>query len=275
RLEIVQNPNTPSRILEQLAKDDELWVRLGVAANPKTPGRILSKLVEDNYVLLNPTLNKKSNISISYFTENNYALLTKKLAVNPNVNASLLSEILAPETEFWIGLEVAGNPNAPASLLEKLATVEDYIMLRKLASNPNTPPNILFQLVRNEDFKVRQNLALNPNTPMSILEELLGDREFVVRTYAAVRYLAQNPQGLSVVLKHCAKDSATSFNRLLVLLHPEIPGKTLSENCRSEAWLHRYAIAQHANTPIDTLKLLALDANRVVRAAARANLESH
>jgi hypothetical protein len=57
------------------------------------------------------------------------------------------------------------------------------------------------------------------------------------------------------------------------LLHPQTPAKALAENCRSLIWLERYAIAQNSNTPIDTLKTLALDANRIVRAAAKANLQ--
>jgi hypothetical protein len=274
RLEVAQNPDTPEIILEQLAKDDELWVRLGVAGNPKTPRGILNNLVEDNYALPNQTLTIDPKICISYLAGNNHALISKKIAVNPNVNVSLLSEILTPDAEFWIGLEVAGNPNTPAFILEKLAKVGDDMMFRKLASNPNTPTSVLLQLVGNEDFNVRQNLALNPNTPTSVIEQLLVDRESVVRAYAVARYLAQNPEGLPMVLKYCPKDSTTSFNRLLILLHPQIPGKILTENCRSEVWVERYAIAQHTNTPVDTLKTLALDANRIVRAAARSNLQT-
>lgn len=66
----------------------------------------------------------------------------------------------------------------------------------------------------------------------------------------------------------------TSFIRLLILLHPQISGKALTENSRSLAWLERYAIAQHPNTPLHTLHTLAVDANCIVRAAAKARLQT-
>jgi hypothetical protein len=38
------------------------------------------------------------------------------------------------------------------------------------------------------------------------------------------------------------------LNRLLLLLPPETPARSLADNFRSEAWLERYAIAQHSST---------------------------
>jgi hypothetical protein len=75
-------------------------------------------------------------------------------------------------------------------------------------------------------------------------------------------------------LKDCAQDSPPSLSRFLVLLQPQTSTKALAENICSEVWLERYAIAQNSNTPTDTLKALAKDANCIVRAAAKANLAS-
>ena len=55
-------------------------------------------------------------------------------------------------------------------------------------------------------------------------------------------------------------------------MHPEFPSK-LVEKCGWLVWLERYAIAQNQNTSLVLLKLLANDSNRIVRAAAKANLE--
>ena len=61
--------------------------------------------------------------------------------------------------------------------------------------------------------------------------------------------------------------------RLIVLLHPKTPTSVLKEKSHSTVWLERYAVAQNPSTPIDTLNTLANDGNRVVRAAAKANLK--
>ncbi|HEY9607792.1 MAG TPA: hypothetical protein V6C93_00425, partial [Allocoleopsis sp.] len=151
RLDVAQNPNTPERILEQLAKDDELWVRLGVARNPKTPERILKKLVKNNYTLPRQKLTKNTQASTNYLAGKTYDLNRHKIVITPQVDVSLLANILAPDAEFWIGLEVAGNANAPAFLLEKLAQLGDDMMFQRLASNPNTPANVLLQLVGNKN----------------------------------------------------------------------------------------------------------------------------
>ncbi|MEW6491453.1 MAG: hypothetical protein AB1589_02720 [Cyanobacteriota bacterium] len=276
RLEVAKNPNTSVKILEKLAKDRDLWVRLEVATNPRTPARILKELVEDDY-----------------------DQVRQSLPTNSNPPVSLLTLLLACEAEYWIALEVVKNPNTPVELLKQLARRNDCLICREVAANPNTPVFLLAQLAHSEDSKVRQNIASNPNTPVSILErwvkdnsesirvaiathpntpvrlleQLLCDRSPSVLQFAVVRYLAHHPDKLSVVLNHYPKYSTPSLSRFVILLHPDVPINWLTENCNSSAWLERYAIAQHPNTPLDTLHTLAKDANRIVRAAARANLQ--
>jgi hypothetical protein len=106
---------------------------------------------------------------------------------------------------------------------------------------------LLEQVGQDENHSLREFVAKHPNTPVSLL--------------------------LEVTLTFRAQDPTPVLSRFLVLLHPQTPAKALAENCRSLIWLERYAIAQNSNTPIDTLKTLAVDANRIVRAAAKANLQ--
>lgn len=303
RLEVAKNPNTPETILEYLARDSEFWVRLEVAHNPNTPGRILEELVMDDYSQLRSLISEKTDPP-----------------------ASLIADILGPEAEFWIAVEVAQNPNTPVSLLERLAKHnqagvresvaknynltaslikqlaedEDFKVICNLALNPNTPASILEKfararqgfwvnvsiasnpnitasiqelLVKSKDPSVLKNLASNPSTTLSILEQLVSDVDSGVRQVAIAPYLARKPEGLPLVMEHYNKDDKPSFKRLMVMLHPEIPAQFLAQNVRWSVWLERYAITQHANTPLNTLEVLARDSNRIVRAAAKANLQ--
>lgn len=73
-------------------------------------------------------------------------------------------------------------------------------------------------------------------------------------------------------MRNNARKSNFEFIRLCALRHPQIPVSILAEKSYSIKWRERYAIASHPHTPLDTLKTLALDGNRIVRAAAKATL---
>jgi CHAT domain-containing protein/uncharacterized protein HemY len=144
------------------------------------------------------------------------------------------------------------------------------------ASNPDTPLNLLEQLAQHENYFVREAVAKNPNTPAKLLEQLAQDKQCpIIREFIVEHPNAPVSLVLEITLNRYPQDSFFSLSRFLVLLHPQAPAKALAENSRSLVWLERYAIAQNSNTPADTLKALALDANRIVRAAAKANFLNH
>jgi hypothetical protein len=147
-----------------------------------------------------------------------------------------------------------------------------------VGSNPNTPFNLLEQLVQDGNNEVRQAIASNPNIPTEFLERLLEqvaqDENHILREFVAKHPNTPVSLLLEVTLTFGAQESTPVLSRFLVLLNSQTPAKVLAKYYRSEFWLERYAIAQNSNTPIDTLKALALDANRIVRAAAKANLAS-
>lgn len=300
RVIVAENRNVSDKLLEKLAFDEEAWVRRGVAENPNVPANLLEKLALDRDAWVRRAVAENPNVPVS---------LLEKLALDPDISvrravaenaiapANLLEQ-LALDESILVQIAVAWNPNTPASLLEQLeknldaekylavfphtpervleelAKYGNFIARRNIAKHTLTPVNVLEELAKDIDELSRQNVALNPNTPIAVLESLLDDKEMSVRVVAVEGYLARNPQGLPVVLERYAKKVSSSLSRLLILLHPQTPDKTLLDNCRSHAWLERYAIAQHSNTPIDPLTALVKDGNRVVRAAAKANLES-
>lgn len=198
----------------------------------------------------------------------------KETANNPKTTVKGLSHFATDNNDDGDLRLVAKNPNTPVKVLSKLATDNDVTVRLHVAFNPNIPVNILSQLAKDNNSVVREYVAKNPNTPTSVLEQILGDRSEKILQFVVARYLAHNPDQLSFVLQHYPKDYQPSYSRLVILFHPQVPTNLLVENRRSNAWLERYAIAQHPNTPPDTLEILAKDANRIVRAAAKANLQT-
>ncbi|HLO49129.1 MAG TPA: hypothetical protein VK211_11995 [Kamptonema sp.] len=195
----------------------------------------------------------------------------KKIAGN-STTLGMEVEALAKDNNLWLPLFLANNPDTPASILGDLARNNHVWLCQSLANNPNTPASVLQNLAKDSYRGVRQNVAKNPHTPANILELLLSDCSESVRRLAIARYLVENPEGLSVVLdRYPLEYSTPCLSRLIVLMHPQFTNNSL-EKYGWLVWLERYAIAQNRNTSLAVLKLLANDSNRIVRAAAKANL---
>jgi hypothetical protein len=262
RTAVANNPNTPVSLLELLAVDDDLMVRAAVASNSNTPVNLLKRLAGDSY-----------------------GTVRRKVAKNPNTPRNLLEQ-LTRDKHNLVARDAAKTLTTTVFQLEVLAENKDSKVRERVAQNPNTPERLLELLAKDKSREVRCCVAQNPNTSKRLLKQLLSDRTWNVCLAAMGTYLSQNPEALPALLEYqltkqsqtlnlgwddCFIDSTASLIRLLMLLHPQVSGNALAANSRSLAWLERYAIAQHANTPLDTLNMLAKDSNRIVRAAARAN----
>ena len=167
---------------------------------------------------------------------------------------------------------LASNPNLPLHLIKKLAIDKNKIVRKNIAENPRTPITILEQLAHDLNLKVRKSVAKNINTPLVILKQLAKDPILKVR-----RAVANNPNCtediLTTIFKNLADFKRPSLSRVALFLSDYAESSVLVENCHSISWLERYAIAQNSKTPIDTLKTLVRDSNRIVRATAKENLE--
>jgi hypothetical protein len=239
------NPRIPIDFLEQWLKSGDIRFLIPTAKNPNTPDSSLLKLARDENPLVRYSVAQNSNLSVN------------------------ILEVLAQDEERDIRYNVASHPNTPVSLLEELA--KDKGVVWNVARNPNTPVNLLEKLAQ-----VNVYCWTNPNTPISLFEQCLdkviGDPHGL-RIAVVEAYLERNPSGLPTVLEKCLNHATFSLSRFFLLLNPATPATALVANSCSTAWLERYAIAQHANTPIETLKILANDVNCIVRATAKDSLK--
>lgn len=246
---IADKLSTPVQFLEQLVQDTDYSVRKLVAKNPNAPVKFLKQLAQDK----------------------DYSI-RKLVAENPNAPVQLLEQ-LAQDGDSDVRDAVAANPNTPVQRLEQLARDKNKFLRGYVAKNPNAPLKLLEQLAQDKQGYVRQRVAANPKTSVQLLERLAQDKDNHVRGCVAHNSNIPLNLVLEAILKDYQRDYTPSLSRFFVLLHPQTSGKALAENCYSNAWLERYAIAQAANTPLNTLHSLAQDANRIVRAAAKANLQ--
>ena len=305
RCHVASNPKVPISLLEKLALDKNKDVRCHVAFNPKVPISLLEKLALDKNKDVRCHVAFKPEVPIPLLEKlaldkNNWVRLN--VALNPKTSVPILIpllEKLALDKDSGVRFYVASNPNTPVPLLEKLALDKNKDVREKVASNPNTPVRLrenfdkdywlsgdivaaLFPLVEEipleQSVAIRHGVASNPNTPSSVLEKLATDVDKDVRQ-KVVNRITQSPKeilesfSIAPILEQFCKSSQPSFHRLLAFLDPEAPVAALAKYFRSLAWIERYAIAQNPSTPDKTLTYLAKDANRVVRAAAKANQE--
>ncbi len=161
QLAAVENPETSTNNLRELATSRWMYIRLGVAGHINTSSDALELLSRD---------------------EN--SLILTAVALNINSPPSALQQ-LSTDKDPWIRKAVACHLNTPLDLLIELAKDEHPDGARKaVALNPNTPVSFLQELAKDDNFYVRQSLAQNPCTPLSILEELARD---VSDTYTTIQ----------------------------------------------------------------------------------------
>ena len=96
-----QDPNTPTKTLEQLATDENRSIRGDVALNPNTPIKTLELLATDE----------------DYW-------IKKGVAENPITPKEILQQ-LATDEDYWIRYEVAKHPNRN-ELIERLVLMTDH-----------------------------------------------------------------------------------------------------------------------------------------------------
>lgn len=203
----------------------------------------------------------------------------KAIAASAHTVPGILEQLTRYD-DWEIRSAVACNLRTPATILAQLASDRDWLVREAVAYNPRTPTSILAQLANDGDWLVRNAVSCNPSTPIQLREQLIQAHPSFARCNSIHHTLSTSSKTLATLFLEIIQKSQThaSFistpllSRFIILLHPQTPDEILAGISRSYIWLERYAIARNTSTPINTLKSLARDANRIVRATARANI---
>ncbi|MBD2577073.1 HEAT repeat domain-containing protein [Oscillatoria sp. FACHB-1406] len=130
RIQLAEHPQVAIAILEQLAKDESIWVRATVASRRQTPIPVLEALAKD--------------------TERE---VRRAVAPHPSLPVPIL-ERLALESDREIRWPVAAHPQTPLPSLEILAKDSDGQVRCAVAKNPNASVELLAQLQNDKNASV-------------------------------------------------------------------------------------------------------------------------
>ena len=159
---IASNIDTPSSVLEILAKDESFSIRSKVAKNKNITKEILEILAKDE----------------SYF-------IRYEVAKNKNITKEIL-EILAKDESYLVREKVAANKNIDLYILKKLMNDKDFYVKGQLFL---TLRILLLENKNNEKIKeIKEYLASNMNTPHDILEFLTKDKDDFVKKMAKISF---------------------------------------------------------------------------------------
>jgi len=139
-------------------------------------------------------------------------------------------------------------------MLERSSPSEET--LYAILDHPACPESILIKYASSPDISIRYRIAAHESTPPIVLHHLYEtDTEPLVRMY-----LARNPNTPSADLAGLPINS--------VVDNPACPVDKLRQWGSSKDSHTRLRVAQHPNTPLDTLCILAVDTDPLVRHSA-------
>lgn len=264
KIALARHPKASALIFRELAKHPSVRLRQLLPLNHKIPDDILAKFLQDKNSeirrLALARLLEKSSISNDKLNE---FLSQWKSVHNPDNNQETLIQLA---TSKWVIIR------------EALALQPKVAMLTLDSDNKNQQSKLkitlLEKLARDKHEAVKIAVTKNPHTPMDILELIKKENltEDSIQLAVTKAMMQHNPESCirSFFQDYSSVNSLPNLSRFFLLLYPLTPSEFLKKHCLSSSWLERYAIAQNPNTPLEVIQQLTRDANRIVRATAKA-----
>jgi hypothetical protein len=236
----VQNPHTPSPLIETVFN----------------LGDCLTKL----HVLSNPSL---TEAQLQNFSLDPDSTIREHVALHPNTSLNLLLKLLQDDVGE-VRSCAAENSNLGRELCVLLSTSADEYIRSGVAANIKTPKGILTKYV-NDTESVRSSLAINKTAPKRILDILSTDVSNITRANVAL-----NEKCSTNILKELAKDPES-------IVRAAVAERTNSSKLLSQLWKDndefvRRAVAENTNTSRDILISMLDDADFYVALFAGENL---
>lgn len=269
QIALARYPNIPESIAFKFASSQSVRLRRLLARNPNLPPSVLEKLLQDK----NQDVRRAALLGLLETKNHPHIEFLQQWQAVQNLNAS--SQLLIEQAQSkWITIKesVALNTNSAMIVFD---TPEKLDKLNR--SKSNAPVTLLEKLATDEHISVKLAVTKNSNTPVNVLELLANNpKPNSLIQIAAIKSLIQRypQQCQSYIEKFISTNFYPSLSNFFILLHHLAPVNLLIKHHRSSSWLERYAVATNPNTPQHIRKLLAEDANRIVRAAAKAHLSA-
>jgi hypothetical protein len=260
---IARHPNTPAHTLEQLSKRSNASLRRLIINNPNISIPHLEQFLQDKS-------HEVRHAALIAYRQKSAEIITKS-----EETSSCDSEVSLTISNFLKEWDAVINPNTPVEKLIEL-TRSHWILIREALAQYTNSTLILEILAKDKLKVIKIAVAKNPQTPLTILEKLAEHPHSDKLHQAAVKTLMEHHphQAVKFMEGYVNVDTVPTLGRFLVLSHPLTSTDMLLKHSRSFSWLERYAISQNPNTPESICQQLAVDANWIVRAAAKARLEN-
>lgn len=259
RANAARHPNLSLNDLKPFVFDSDFNVRASAASNSNISIELLEKLLQD----------REANVRVSALRayQKRYAnsnfLIDWETATHPNTSPEKLAE-LSKSKWLLVREAVAKHPHAAEAFI--------------VAKGEKTALTVLEKLAKDKHQAVRIAVAENPYTLIELLEAIIKANKYNSKAcLVAVKHLLERaPDRAEKHLFHYYNqiDIDDVQLRPLILQHPAAPINLLKNKLRLLTWIERYTITQNPKTSCEILEVLAKDANRVVRAAAKERLEN-
>ncbi|MEM7593543.1 MAG: hypothetical protein AAF383_18855 [Cyanobacteria bacterium P01_A01_bin.83] len=284
---IANSSYTSPSILAELGKNKNYLIKKIVAKNPNTPVLTLENLAKDN------TEQNKLRTGLLCGIKVN-------LSRNPNSSSTVLKQLIEYDNfSFAIRKTIAKHPNCSINILENLLQEGNTEVILRIANNLNTPIFLLKRLLEKHDYKYSP-IGQKAFSLLKAKEAYLSDstHSYIKRLFICIPEQSKillreqwnytrndNCKNLSDLQKVREQEKFIETDlpnylqtdylivRLIILLNSKTPATFLQQKSSSLLWLERYAIAQNPNIPLELIQELANDANKIVRAAAKDNLD--
>jgi hypothetical protein len=257
RLQVAELPETPLAMLEPLAGDLELPVRLAVKFNPSCPPSLI-ELVERQHAVATDWSTDAEQLAM--LGQNRWAWVRLAVAQNPSTPAQTLMQ-LAADAQFKIQLAVAKNPGTPATVLAVIAEHPEKAVQVAVAEHPNATEEIWRLLPSQQSVIIEP--PKNPSLPLLERYRLLLAEEEEQETAKAHKFMARrsdSPYALAQVLEKGDRNAKLTADR-----HPKTPIQVLEQLAKDADETVRLVASQNSNLPLSSLLELAQDPSMSVR----------
>jgi predicted DNA-binding WGR domain protein/chorismate-pyruvate lyase len=268
------------------AYDDKHLIAIGL--NPQTPEKILVNLAKNKSSWGVRVMDSLGGYFARYYIQ-------ESVAFNPSSPPDLL-RTLELEKDIFIDLALASNKNTPTDILTNIAFSENLkceikqsfqlssdgydksyqqyleFLYLSIAHHPNTSSEILEAISSKKIGAYRSKyppISLIHSSSGNLVRNTFSPAESA-RYFHHKRYTDDSNYRFSLILKSIK--SLNTLSRFFGLLVIREQDTIISIFENSTSWFDQYAIAKNTNTPKDILEKLAEDEHLFVRAAARSTL---
>lgn len=270
-----QPENARDETLWWLARHPQAQIRALIAGSTQVPAEILASMTQDLTwdVRRELACNQRTEI-LATLSHHTNADVRSRVAQNEYAPVETL-KALALDREGLVREALLQNRRLPTEILTGMAQDHDEKVRRQVAAHPQTSADTLQMLAQDHDEKVRRQVAAHPQTPSEVLWTLTQDKNLEVRVA-----VAQNEQAPVALLEALMEgesrgDTLGEFHfRMNVVGNQRAPATLLRAHARHEDQNVRRVIAEHPQTPPETLALLAQDRDPHVQIAVAGNWQT-